>query len=133
MAAISVLATVLFWIFATLIFPHSSNVLVIVGNVASVGVCYTVCFIQTMWVIRQYVTKLKLHSSTEELTHFKLEQVLSTKDGFDLFANHVVKEFSIENLFFVFEMMQMKHDLVENRYFYFLFFMLISYIKTRKI
>merc|ERR1712154_226288 len=36
-------------------------------------------------------------------------------DGFDLFANHLVKEFSIENLFFIFEMVQIKHELIVNQ------------------
>eukprot|EP01084_Bolivina_argentea_P138879 244404_1 len=41
-----------------------------------------------------------------------LEEIVSIKDGFDLFADHLVKEFCIESLLFLFEMMQIKDQLL---------------------
>ena len=115
MGAIGCLIAITFWIISVILFPPYSNMRIICGNIATNGVSYFTCLLQTYWVIGQYVKQLKLHANSEELTHFKLEQVLCTKDGFDLFANHVVKEFSVENLFFVFEVMQMKHELISNK------------------
>ena len=46
--------------------------------------------------------------------HIPLKDILSTKDGFDLFANHLVNEFSTENLFFLFEMMNVKREILDN-------------------
>ena len=54
----------------------------------------------------------------ESISHTKqmpLEDLLSTKDGFDIFANQLVKEFSIENLFFVYEVMQTKKDAITHK------------------
>ena len=41
-----------------------------------------------------------------------LEQIMSCKDGFDLLADHLVREFCIENLLFLYEMAQIKHQLI---------------------
>ena len=106
---------IVFWVIVCILFPPLSNMRIICANITSNGVCYFSCLVQTYWVIGQYVKQLKLHANSEELSHHKLEEVLSTRDGFDLFANHVVKEFSVENLFFVFEMMQMKTELLVSK------------------
>lgn len=68
--------------------------------------------IPTVWVIRQYNEDNR--GRAKSLADKSLEDILLSKDGFDLFASHLVKEFSTENLFFVFEMMQMKAECVRN-------------------
>ena len=45
----------------------------------------------------------------------EIEEVLSDKSAFDLFAIHLVGEFSIENLAFLLEAMQIKQDLIDNK------------------
>lgn len=49
-------------------------------------------------------------------SRLSLEEILGTKNGFDAFANHLVREFSVENLFFLFEMMQIKDQCVNNQF-----------------
>eukprot|EP01083_Nonionella_stella_P014209 39945_1 len=100
------------------------NVQILLMNMYTCTCCYLMSFISTHWVIKQYnAQQLRLKVAlTRQLSdksvidmvksRWTLEQVLSTKDGFDSFANHLVREFSIENLFFVFEMVQIKNDLV---------------------
>ena len=51
-----------------------------------------------------------------EMEQMSLESILLSKDGFDLFATHLVNEFSIENLAFVFEVMQIKNEAINHRY-----------------
>merc|ERR1719384_2651889 len=79
--------------------------------------CYILSFVSTHWVIKQYEKQQNKYKLNMALigNRLSLEEILSTKDGFDLFANHLVKEFSIENLFFIFEMVQIKHELVVNQ------------------
>ena len=84
---------------------------------------YLMCFVSTYWAIKQYEKQQKhqsllqrqksLNSTAREHieNRLSLEDILATKDGFDVFANHLVKEFSIENLFFVYEMVQIKNEL----------------------
>ena len=71
------------------------------------------------WIYKQEILSESAHSmSLRRLDSTKLqmplEELLSTKDGFDLFANQLVKEFSIENLFFVYEVMQTKRDAIDH-------------------
>eukprot|EP01083_Nonionella_stella_P050740 134882_1 len=99
----------------------------ILFNMFTSTCCYIMAFVSTHWVITQYHAQqtgfkreLAVQLSTRSVINKvkgrpSLEDVLSTKDGFDLFANHLVREFSIENLFFVFEMVQIKNELVNNR------------------
>ncbi|ETO28276.1 hypothetical protein RFI_08858 [Reticulomyxa filosa] len=60
-------------------------------------------------------SKLREHSSSRRATELScqitLENVLSEKDGFELFASHLVKELSLENVLFLVEYMQLKHFL----------------------
>eukprot|EP01084_Bolivina_argentea_P153916 268343_1 len=41
-----------------------------------------------------------------------LEEILTTKDGFDLYMMHLVRTFSVESLLFLFEMMQIKKQII---------------------
>ena len=44
-----------------------------------------------------------------------LQDTFRLKNGFDYFANHLVREFSVENLFFLFEAMQIKNECIQNK------------------
>ena len=104
-----------------LVLPTGSNIRLVVSNIASAIGCYVISMISTYWVIQQYYKQLD--KNIEEQTSMDediianrrtLEEILSTKDGFDLFAHHLVKEFSIENLAFIFEVMKIKKDAINN-------------------
>ena len=82
--------------------------------------CYAYCFIATRWVNKQY-GKIKKYEDevTEKVKNGEskgllLTEILSTKDGVDLYAYHLVKEFNIENLLFIFEMMIIKNQLISS-------------------
>ena len=101
-------------------------------NIWTVIAAYVACFISTKWVIKQYhkqqsdnleIQKLLTSNQEAHKHHLPLEDILSRSASFDLFANHLVKEFSIENLAFVFEVMQIKLETV-NRGFVFSYIVL---------
>ena len=86
----------------------------IMTNLSSCCICYAFSFASTYWVIRKYNKQLvSMEPSASEpagsprgntklastFNHVRLESILASKDGFDLFANHLVNEFSTENLF----------------------------------
>lgn len=83
-----------------------------------------ISLIPTHWVIMQYnkqckkqlIYQIEKSESASEYVNNRLtlEQILATKDGFDVLANHLVNEFSIENLFFVFELVQIKKELIDH-------------------
>ena len=126
------------------LFPVMSNVYNLAMNIWVSQASYMFSMLPTYWVIKQYHKQLIRSKSTtksifyhdnadsvvsrtansEEFTpatpayekRLPLEEILSTKDGFDLFANHLIREFSIENLFFVFEMMQTKRELLLKKF-----------------
>ena len=107
--------------------PESTERRIIINIIACLP-GYVWIYIATKWCVIKYNKQLpqelsemmdrsnvsasgQCHKTTSRLS---LEQILATEDGFDIFANHLVKEFSIENLFFIFEMMQIKNDVLEN-------------------
>ena len=45
-----------------------------------------------------------------------LEQVLSSRKGFKAFANYLVTEYATESLFFLFEVMHFKNQLIESKF-----------------
>ena len=88
--------------------------------------CYAFSLIPTYWINKQYRKQEKWNmrfsnfnnadDKSQSIRYISLEDILSTKDGFDLFADHLVREFSIENLFFVFEVVQIKNEVLKHRY-----------------
>eukprot|EP01083_Nonionella_stella_P002650 7583_1 len=104
----------LFMYILTMLCHHrvfESNVHMIISNVWMAVVCYVLCFLQTSWVIRRFIAS-RAFDETATVEPISLEELLKTQDGFEVFANHLMHEFSIENLFFVFEIMQTKHEMV---------------------
>lgn len=84
--------------------------------------CYAYCYISTCWVINMYGKQKKYYEQfakdtveNKEHRNMTLEEILSAKDGFDLLADHLVKEFCIESLLFLFEMMQIKDQLITTK------------------
>lgn len=55
---------------------------------------------------------------TQNGDRLTMAQILKGKEGFECFANHLVREFSVENLFFLFEAMQIKTECIHNNLFY---------------
>lgn len=43
----------------------------------------------------------------------KLEEIVGTADGFELFSNHLVSEYSIENMLFVLELEIIKDEMID--------------------
>ena len=112
----------LYFIGMIFLLPEASNIRLVVTNIGAAIGSYCICMISTHWVISQYRGELSIKGVESRSTtptsrsvmanRLTLEEILNSKDGFDLFANHLVKEFSIENLAFVFEVMQLKHDAI---------------------
>ena len=106
-----------------LLLPPASNIRLVVTNIGAAIGSFGVSMISTYWVVRQYQHQLcaniESQTSTDQdviANRLTLEEILNCKDGFDLFANHLVKEFSIENLMFVFEVMQIKYEVIQHGY-----------------
>ena len=107
----------------TLLFEQGTNIRALLTNLCVSSVYYVFSFASTWWVIKQYQKKLKKQNNHDHnqddpssIQFMTLEQVLNTEDGFEVFANHLVNEFSTENLFFVLEMMQIKNQVAENKF-----------------
>eukprot|EP01083_Nonionella_stella_P067055 177098_1 len=122
------LAAIVTYVIIQMVSTAASNWRIMLMNMFTCTACYTMSFVSTHWVIKQYntqrkklelCTQLLLSNSASVMNEVKsrltLTEVVSTKDGFDSFANHLVREFAIENLFFVFEVVQIKNELVSNR------------------
>ena len=95
------------------------NIRLIITNITMTIMCYCCSFISTKWVITRYQKELIkkticLNTSVLE-NNISFEDILSSKTGFKLFADHLVKEFSIEHLFFLFEIMLIKNDLLATK------------------
>eukprot|EP01084_Bolivina_argentea_P292317 502507_1 len=107
--------------------PEGSMIRLVVMNIFVTSACYIACFISTYWIIKQYEKQKELHVGSVELqtspsmtqsssqSRMSLEDIISKQDGFDLFAIHLVKEFAIENLAFVFEVMQIKNEAIHSK------------------
>ena len=103
--------------------PIDWNLRVIISDLWGSFGSFGFILLSTYWVIRQYNNELLRNDALRngESKKMSLEDILATKDGFDLFANHLVNEFSIENLTFVFQVMQMKYEAMKSRSDVFLF------------
>lgn len=99
---------------------------VVLENLLCSLTCYAFCLIPTYWINKQYRKQQEWNIQynqmkedtvkSQSIQYLSLEELLSNTDGFDLFADHLVKEFSIENLFFVFEVIQIKKEVLKHRY-----------------
>eukprot|EP01084_Bolivina_argentea_P029354 54478_1 len=124
-------------VIAPLINPIS-NLYILIMNIWTSQGLYVFSLVPTYWVLKQYEKQLSLNSlkkkkkikiedeksnstqnsrkiQVEYTDKMSLEEILKTKDGFDIFANHLIREFSIENLFFVFEVMQAKNEVITKK------------------
>eukprot|EP00483_Globobulimina_turgida_P007933 UN07949 len=113
-------------VFGPLINP-SSNLSTLVLNIWANMSLYIYSLVPTYWVIKQYEKQLAANNpyqqklennsslSRDNMNKLSIEEILKTKDGFEIFANHLIREFSIENLFFVFEIMQTKHEIISKK------------------
>ena len=45
----------------------------------------------------------------------RFEEIVSTKDGFEFFTNHLVSEYSVENILFVLELEIIKDEIIEHK------------------
>ena len=102
--------------------PFDSNLRILVTSLFACFVAFSASWISTIWIVWQYHkmrSRQRAHRATEDLSpsssELEFEDVLSNKIAFDLFAVHLVNEFSIENLAFLLEAMQIKQDLVDNK------------------
>ena len=98
---------------------------VILENLLCSLTCYAFCLVPTYWINKQYekqqawniqYNEMREREKSQSIIYLPLEELLSTTDGFDLFADHLVKEFSIENLFFVFEVIQIQNEVLKHQY-----------------
>ena len=100
--------------------PYKSSIRALCMNIWSCTCCYTYCYVATYWVIKQYKKQLNQFDKNREGIQMKLLDILSSKDGFDLFASHLVNEFSLENLAFIFEVMEIKRECANHRFAYYI-------------
>ena len=127
-ALVVYIVVIIFYLALTTIYkdPASTERRIVINLIACVAP-HTIGFVATFWAVRQcrkqYYKELKSKmgdttrkfSDSSAFSEMTLEHILATRDGFDLFANHLVKEFSIENLFFIFELVQIKNELLTHR------------------
>eukprot|EP01083_Nonionella_stella_P020393 56537_1 len=127
---ISLIGVIVLYIILQMVSTAGTNLRYILFNMFTCFCCYIMAFVSTHWAITQFnaqrnkhqplLDETNLNKSVDEVqkdveSRLSLEDVLSSRDGFDVFANHLVREFSIENLFFVFEMVQLKKELMKHR------------------
>ncbi len=86
--------------------------------------CYYLAFISTHWVIHKYNKQCLQTPSNKQLS---LEYILSDATGFTLFADYLVKQFSIEHLLFLFDIMKLKQELIAMELSFFFEVFLICY------
>eukprot|EP01084_Bolivina_argentea_P183775 317069_1 len=105
------------WIIFVVPFLKSGwNIRFIVTNVITASFCYSCSLLSTYWVLKQYYKEsMKRRASIKSNTKLSLQQILSTKKGFKLFADFQVKEMCIEHLFFLFEIMHVKSHLMTTK------------------
>ena len=131
--------------FALIFLDITWNIRIVISNITFGILCYGFSFVMTYRIVmvhrkRQQKTEQKTpEDRTESIpTRATLEQVLSTKRRFKLFADYLLKEFSIEHLFFLYQMMEIKRGLLASElircsyihYFvYVIFFMFIHLLK----
>ena len=132
--AIALFLCLCYFFVARMLFGTESNFGVIAFSCLNVSGCFTFSTISTYWVIRKYQKQLELPNlvSNTSFELLSLDQVLSTKDGFDLMADWLVREclvslhclfqmlifphaVSIENLFFLFEVVQIKNQMLQKQ------------------
>merc|ERR1712113_1159056 len=82
---------------------------------------YLMAFISTVYVLKQCnknkvaISKQKFEMEQDDKSSNKwseIEQILSTKNGFNAFGHHLMNEFCIQNLFFLDDMMQIKNKVL---------------------
>jgi len=93
---------------------HLSNAYLLLSNGILCGWCYAVALISTAWVFWKYTNRKEDERETNDKC-ISLEQVLSSRKGFKAFANYLVTEYATESLFFLFEVMQFKNELIESK------------------
>jgi len=93
---------------------HLSNAYLLLSNGILCGWCYAVALISTAWVYWKYSNRREDERETNEKC-ISLEQVLSSRKGFKAFANYLVTEYATESLFFLFEVMQFKNELIKSK------------------
>eukprot|EP01083_Nonionella_stella_P175253 609835_1 len=98
------------YVFIAIFVPSFSTLRLIVLSLYVGLSFYFVCGISTWWMLRQYQKQSQYHKAGT--SHMNLGALLSKQDGFDLFAYHLVREFSIENLSFLLEIMQIKQQMI---------------------
>eukprot|EP01083_Nonionella_stella_P168976 571916_1 len=93
-----------------------SNLKALLVYIIYMVVVFINTLIATQWVILQHQKRQNIETQlAEQVIHgVALQDVLRNADIFDYFALHLVKEWSIENLIFLYECMQFKTDCVEN-------------------
>eukprot|EP01084_Bolivina_argentea_P266445 451933_1 len=114
---IALILVILSYMTIQMVSTTGTNLRFILMNMFTCFCCYFMSFVSTHWVLKQYekhLLEFKLFEETqnEVSVRLTLEEILSTKIGFDIFASHLVTEFSIENLFYIFEMVQIKNQLI---------------------
>eukprot|EP01083_Nonionella_stella_P017886 50081_1 len=111
-----------------IVFERDSNIQLLAANLRSSITYYILSFMQTHYVIKHYVesgergakfvharslsARMSSHRVNDVENKLSLEEILKTRDGFDVFANHLIREFSTENLFFLYEVMQVKNEML---------------------
>lgn len=63
------------------------------------------------------LTNIQSHSKDPSLQNaLRFGEILSHKLGFELFTNHLVREFSVENMLFLLEIDIIKDEIIKNKF-----------------
>eukprot|EP01084_Bolivina_argentea_P059727 109108_1 len=108
------LCTTIIYIGTTVIFADAA-VVVVARSIMITTDIILLTYTSTKWVMDRNDDRISKNENENRVGHHvKLQEVLQDDDMFDLFTLHLVKEFSIENLMFVFSAMQFKLECVNN-------------------
>jgi len=101
--------TVAFYVAAAMVFEHTDPlraVMLYAGLTVFTGL---ETYISTKWVIDQFHKRRRRSITQSQINGaVSLSMLLKSKEGFEAFAAHLVHEFCIENLLFLFEAMHFK-------------------------
>ena len=115
------------WVFVLLTYsagiqpfaPPNTRIKMVIMNVYITFYLYGFVLVSTAYIYKKYNEQKRYKNCLHhDIPRFKLEDILCTKQGFDLFASHLVHEYSLENLGFIFEMMVIKSKCIESGYVY---------------
>eukprot|EP01084_Bolivina_argentea_P065695 119744_1 len=117
---LAVIGSIFVVIYTLIVFAFDSNhqIKALLLYIITMITIFSFILILTKWSINEYYKRTNVVNNialTKTSINIKFVDILKNKDALDLFAFHLVKEFSIENLLFLYQSMQWKIECVDNQ------------------